>query len=238
MRAEPAEVVAGADPGLLLLCDHASNRVPEGVDLGIEPALLDLHIAQDIGAGAVTRALAAALGVRAVLATVSRLVIDLNRESDHPGLIATESDGHAIPGNVGADATALIAAIHAPYHRTIAQQIRAARPELILAIHSFTPMLETQGVARPWEAGVLYNRDDRAARPLIDLLRARGIETGDNEPYSGRVLNMTLNRHGEGNGIPSASIEIRNDGISDAAGVARWAAILSEILPALRNRVA
>ena len=37
----------------MLICDHASNDVPEGVDLGIPAALLDKHIAIDIGAAPV-----------------------------------------------------------------------------------------------------------------------------------------------------------------------------------------
>ncbi|MFX7731992.1 N-formylglutamate amidohydrolase, partial [Acinetobacter baumannii] len=80
--------------------------------------------------------------------------------------------------------------------------IKARRPCLIIAIHSFTPALETGSAPRPWEIGILYNRDTRAARLAIDALEAAGIITGDNEPYSGRHLNTTLNRHGEANGIP------------------------------------
>lgn len=232
------ERIDGADGGMLLLCDHASNRVPDGIDLGIDPALLGLHIGYDIGAGEVTRALAARLGVPAILGTVSRLVIDLHREPDHPALIPLESDGHAIPGNAGADRLARIRAIHAPYHRAISRQLHAYRPQLLLAIHSFTPALEQDGVQRPWEAGVLYNRDMRAARPLLELLRMRGIKTGDNQPYSGRLLNMTLNRHGEANGIACVSLEIRNDAIDSPDGVAHWVDLLAEIVPELRNRVA
>lgn len=232
------EVIAGADGGILLICDHASNAVPAGIDLGIDPALLGLHIGYDIGAAAVTRGIAARLGVPAILATVSRLVIDLNREADRFGLIPLDSDGHAIPGNAGADREERLRTIHAPYHRAIGAQIRAARPELLVAVHSFTPALEQGGEPRPWLAGVLHNRDDRAARPLLEAFRARGIAVGDNQPYSGRLLNATLNRHAEGNGIPYASLEIRNDQIADAAGQAHWAAMLAEILSDVRNRVA
>jgi len=227
--------LAGAGD-ILLLCDHASNHVPADIDLGIAPALLDRHIAIDIGAAAVTRALAAALEAPAVLATVSRLVIDLHRQADHPALIPEISDGHAIPGNVGADRLARIARFHAPYHRSIAAAIRARRPALIASIHSFTPALESGGAPRPWVVGILSNRDRRAADIAIERLRAAGHETGDNEPYSGRLLNATLNRHGEANGIPSLAIEIRNDLIASAQGVAAWCATLAPILAAIAQR--
>jgi predicted N-formylglutamate amidohydrolase len=233
-----AETLEGGAQDVLLLCDHASNAVPKDVDLGIAPELLDLHIAIDIGAAAVTRTLAAQLGAPAILATVSRLVIDLHREPDHVGLIPHRSDGHMIPGNETVDRQARIARFHAPYHRLIRDRIRARRPKLILSIHSFTPCLEHGGTLRPWEVGVLYNRDTRAALPTIDFFRAQGLTTGDNEPYSGRLLNATLNRHAEGQGIPSVAIEIRNDLIRDPAGVARWSQILADLTNSLRNSLA
>jgi predicted N-formylglutamate amidohydrolase len=234
----PAEIIEGEQQDILLLCDHASNAVPPDIDLGIALELLDLHIGVDIGAEPLTRQLAARLGVPAILATVSRLVIDLHREPNHVGLIPHRSDGHLIPGNDQADRAARIARFHAPYHRLIAQRIRRQRPRLILSIHSFTPRLEHGGTDRPWQVGVLYNRDARAARPAIEFLRAQGLVTGDNEPYSGRLLNATLNRHAEGNGIPSVAIEVRNDLIRDADGVTRWTEVLAEMAEFLRNSLA
>ena len=73
---------------------------------------------------------------------------------------------------------------------------------------------------------------------LIAALAARGFAVGDNEPYSGKLLNATLNRHAEARGIASAAIEVRNDGIADAAGVARWSDILAPILVAMRDDLA
>jgi predicted N-formylglutamate amidohydrolase len=232
------ERVAGTGD-VLILCDHASSHVPGDIDLGIDPALLDKHIAIDIGAAAVSRDLAERLGGPALLATVSRLVIDLNREVDAPGLIPHVSDGHVIPGNADADRAQRIARFHAPYHRAIAAQVRAQHPALLVSVHSFTPALESGTVApRPWEAGVLYNRDARAARPAVDWLAAQGIVTGDNEPYSGRILNATMNRHAEATGTPYLGIEIRNDLISDPAGVARWCEILAKLVTFVRDHLA
>lgn len=230
--------IAGEAGGILLICDHASNAVPDGIDLGIDRDLLDRHIAIDIGAGALTEALAARLAAPAVLATVSRLVIDLHRQPDHPALVPTISDGHVIPGNRAADRTERIARFHAPYHRTLASMIRATRPILLASIHSFTPQLEQGGAPRPWEIGILSNRDRRAADLAVALLRAAGLPTGDNEPYSGGMLNATLNRHGEAAGIASIAIEVRNDLIGDDKGVARWTDILAPILETIRKSLA
>lgn len=233
----PHHVAGEAD--LLILCDHASNAVPEGVDLGIDPALLNKHIAIDIGAAAVSEGMAARLGAPAILATVSRLVIDFNREPDSAGLIPHHTDGHAVFGNDGADRYDRIAKFHAPYHAAIAAEIRARRPALLVSVHSFTPRLESvEAPVRPWEVGILYNRDSRAALPAIELLRADGIVTGDNEPYSGRVLNATMNRHAEANGIPYIGIEVRNDLIANAVGATHWSEILANMVSKLRYRLA
>ena len=230
--------IPGQPGGILLICDHASNHVPHDIDLGIDPALLDKHIAIDIGAGPLTEAMAARLNVPAILATVSRLVIDLHRPPDHPTLIPAVSDGHVIAGNVGDHRAARIARFHRPYHGALAGMIQSTSPQLLASIHSFTPQLEQDGTLRPWQIGILSNRDRRAADLAITLLREAGIPTGDNEPYSGRLLNATLNRHGEATGTPSVAIEVRNDLIDHPAGVERWADILAPFLERIRNSLA
>ena len=231
-----ADHLPGTDADLLLLCDHASAWVPDNI--AVPHHLLSLHVGVDIGAGPLTQALSTRLGAPAILGTVSRLVIDLHRQSDHPALIPEVSDGHVIPANIGADRADRIARFHGPYHRAIRAQVRRDRPRLIVAIHSFTPRLETGGEPRPWEAGILYGRDDRAARIAIDHLCAMDIPTGDQQPYSGRVLNATLDRHAEGQGIASLSVEVRNDLIADPVGVERWCAILADMIAAVRNGLA
>jgi len=223
---------------VLLLCDHASNAVPGDIDLGIAPELLDLHIAVDIGAAPLTRSLAARLDAPAILGTVSRLVLDLHREPDHPNLVPKHSDGYTIVANTEIDREERLARFHVPYHRAIEDRIAAQRPTLILSIHSFTPCLEQGGTPRPWQVGILYNQDERAARPAIEWLRGQGLITGDNEPYSGKVLNATLNRHAEANHIPSIAIEVRNDLIRDEPGVQRWTQILEKLTAHLRNSLA
>ena len=212
--------------GILTIVDHASNYVPPDIDLGIDPALMGQHIAWDIG----TAALADALGYPIHRATVSRLVIDLNREEGAVGLVPLSSDGHAIPGNPG-DVAARIARFYRPYHDTLAARIAGERPAMLLSVHSFTPFLKDRPEEkRPWEVGVLYNTDDRAAQIAIPLLEAAGIVTGDQQPYSGKLLNATMNRHGEASGIPYLGLEVRQDLIDGDQGVALWATRLRPII--------
>ncbi len=232
------EIAGPADSPFLLIADHASNRVPDDIDLGIAPSLLSQHIAIDIGVADLGRALCAALHCPGILGHVSRLVVDLNREEDAPHIIPTASDGHSIPGNsISEEARrARIARYWRPYHDRVAQQIAAQRPRLLISLHSFTPQLETRPEeARPWEVGVLYNEDDRAARQAIPALAAAGVIVGDQEPYSGKLLNATMNRHGEANGIAYLGLEMRQDLIGDPQGVARWCAVLVPVIAGLRD---
>jgi predicted N-formylglutamate amidohydrolase len=227
---------------LLVVVDHASNHVPADIDLGLSPELLERHIGWDIGAEAVGRELCQRFGCPGLFGTVSRLVIDLHREEDSPALIPETSDGHLVPGNRNlspAEREARIARFWRPYHEALASIVEENRPALVAAVHSFTPKLETfDGPTRPWEVGILYNQDDRAARIAIDELRRRGLTTGDNEPYSGKLLNATMNMHAEANGTPYLAIEVRNDLIADQVGVIRWANILESLLLHCRNKLA
>lgn len=218
-----------APGGIVCVVDHASNAVPEDIALGIPDRLLHEHIALDIGTEAIAEILARNHAIPAHIAAVSRLVCDLNREESAPGLVPEASDGHPIPGNVGADRDARLARFHRPYHTALAAWLERSEPALILSLHSFTPRLETSDVARPWQVGVLYNTDDRAARIAIPLLEAEGLMVGDNLPYSGRDLNYTMNRHAEARGRPYLGIELRQDLVMTPRDHARWAALLATI---------
>lgn len=216
--------------GIVAVCDHASNRVPEGIELGVSGEALDKHIAYDIGAAGVTERLARRHGIAAMLADVSRLVIDLHREEESDGLIPTTTDGILVPGNIGANRDKRIEEYHRPYHQAMEKWLDQVNPGLILSIHSFTPELESKpGEQRPWEIGLLYNEDDSAALHAIRLFGELGVTVGDNEPYSGKELNATMNRHAEAMGRPYCAIEIRNDLIKEERGQARWAAIIADV---------
>ena len=228
--------------GLVIVCDHADNRVPaEYGDLGLPAAEFTRHIAYDPGAAAVTRRLAARLGAPAVLSTFSRLLIDPNRGEDDPTLIMRLSDGAVVPGNAGVDGgerARRIARFHAPYHAAIdaaiVRAIAAGHVPAIFSVHSFTPVW--RGVPRPWHAGVLWDADPRLAVPLIAALRAdAALVVGDNEPYAGALFGDTLHRHATTRGLAHALIEIRQDLIADEAGIAGWVARLAAMLTDLNR---
>ncbi|MFM2042929.1 MAG: hypothetical protein RLY86_1505 [Pseudomonadota bacterium] len=227
----------GAAP-VLLVCDHATNRVPRALgNLGLPDSELARHIGWDIGAAAVTEGMANRLDAPAVLSGYSRLVVDVNRRLDHPTLMPEVSDGTTVPGNRDLDPAnrqRRLDALFHPYHRAIRARLdgfaaRGVAPSLI-SVHSFTPCMA--GVARPWHVGVLWNRDPRIAVPLLDALRAEGdLVVGDNEPYSARgALGYTLQAHGEADGLPTVMLEIRQDLIDTDPAADAWADRLTRLL--------
>lgn len=234
----PFEAIDGAeDAKVLIICDHASPVIPARLgELGVDEQARLSHVAWDIGAAEVTRRLARRLNCPAVLAGVSRLVIDCNRQPGDPTSIPSCSCGVAVPGNAAVDdaeADARAEEWFWPYHHEIgtrlAHLLRHGIPPAMISVHSFTPSLN--GVARPWHVGVLWNRDSRMAGPVLDRLRAHGdLVVGDNLPYSGREINYTLDTHAGAAGLPHVSFEIRQDLIGDAAGCARWGDLLADAL--------
>lgn len=247
-----AALLAAADPSpyrivnpqartpLIFACDHAGFAVPAALDgLGIQPEDLHDHIGGDIGAAAVTERLAAIFGATAVLATYSRLVIDANRPLGHPGSIPAESDGRHIPANEALDETARRARAEAcfwPYHRALAGQRRRlqrhGRPALVF-VHSFTPQM-ADGSPRPWQAGILWDRDTRLSAPLLHFWgRELGPLLGDNQPYSGRGgTGYSAQVHAAEPDLPHVMLELRNDLIRDQAGANLWAARFATALRA------
>lgn len=223
-----------------MVCDHASRAVPAALgNLGVADADLARHIAWDIGAASLAVSLSRRLGVAAVLAGYSRLVIDCNRDPSRPGSIVEVSDGTAVPGNVGlpmAEREGRIRAIFEPYHAAVSGELEALRrraeaPALI-AVHSFTDRLG--GQVRPWHCGVLWGDDGRLARPLIRALHDEGgLRVGDNEPYSGRAPdNYTVDHHARAGGRPYVCIEVRQDLLRDPVHVEDWARRLAAALGA------
>jgi predicted N-formylglutamate amidohydrolase len=240
----PVETIAGdMAAGALVLCDHASNAVPpEFGDLGLPEIEFQRHIAYDVGAAAVTRALARHLNAPAILTRFSRLVIDPNRGRDDPTLVMRLSDGAVVPGNARVDEDEVqrrIARFYDPYDAAITAAIdralRAGHPPCIVTIHSYTPIW--RGWPRPWHVGILWDADDRFAAPLLRGLAAEpGLVVGDNEPYDGALSGDTVDRHATRRGLANALIEIRQDLIATDEGAAEWAARFARLLkPLLAN---
>jgi predicted N-formylglutamate amidohydrolase len=245
---EPAPVMhmrkQGRSP-FLILCDHAGLRIPRKLgSLGVSASELRRHIGWDIGCWAVSLLLAEKLDAVLIGQHYSRLVIDCNRAPGVPSSIVEISEATEVPGNLRltqAERDMREHELFRPYHDAVAAEIdrrtNAGQDTIIIAMHSFTPSY--LGVARPWHAGVLFNRDERLARALLNVLYLEGdLVVGENEPYAvSDLTDYTVPVHGEGRGLPHVELEIRQDLITDEAGQRAWAERLARMLPEAMDRL-
>ena len=226
-----------------LICDHASNRMPERLGrLGLEAEDLNRHIAWDIGAAGVARHLSERLDATLVLQNYSRLVIDCNRPPESPELITVHSEATPVPENSGlsaVDRKARQSEIYTPYHERITTLLNARAskcPTLFVSVHSFTPVY--LGRSRAQHIGVLYDRDRRVAELMLEGLYADNtICVGDNEPYKLDDGDYGIPLHAEGRNLPYVLFEIRQDLIDDEAGQRAWAARLAALLQDAAKRL-
>ena len=236
----PAAIInPGGTSPFLLLGDHAGNRIPAALgSLGVGPADIVRHIAWDIGVADLGEALAAALDAVFVRQTYSRLVVDCNRDPAAVDAMPAVSDGTPIPANAAlssAEHDCRVAAIHAPYQRAIAAEIArrdaAGQETILVSLHSFTPTM--RGCDRPWQIGILHSAGDpRFALALLRVLQERGdLSVGDNEPYAMDLIDYTIPRHAFATRRRYVEIEIRQDLLAAPDQIARWSALLAELLP-------
>jgi predicted N-formylglutamate amidohydrolase len=222
----------------VLLCDHASNRIPTELgNLGLPDTELARHIAWDIGAAGVTEALSELLNAPAILCETSRLVIDCNRQLDSATLIPTVSDGTAVPGNFALSdesRKARIAQWFEPYHKAVEDVIleRSGRgvETIVVAIHSMAT--RTQGQLRPWQIALSSYADRRLADTVLAALRApKNLVVGDNEPF--RIepdLDYSIPFHALRRRLKHLQVEFRQDEITDAVEQRRWASHFAKVL--------
>lgn len=218
---------------LVLTCEHASCVVPlEYNDLGLDTEQLTDHIGWDIGAHEVTAAVASHFDAAAVLAGVSRLLIDCNRELSDQNLIVAESHGTRIPGNVRIDRSERgrrIRDFYAPYHRTIDAVLKRPDRPFLLSMHSFTPSLN--GRERRFDIGVLFDTCAAEAQDLAAHLTGEGLRVRRNEPYSAfDGLIFSARTHGVRFGLRYLELEINNRLLRTPVDIASTAAALVRAL--------
>lgn len=208
---------------MVITCEHASARIPAPLSIMAEDRpTLATHWALDIGAANVTRTLVRCTGSVAVLACFSRLVCDANRPVDDPTWIRETAGGYRLSFNRGLTPDERLRrqqTYYEPYHdavdRTLGRQVQLGGEVLLLAVHSFTPVLGTE--IRDMELGVLFNQHEPIALRLASALGEAGFRTALNEPYSGLGgMMFAAERHGRVHDVVYLEIEIRQDLIDTA----------------------
>ena len=231
-------VNAAGTSAVVLVCEHASNRIPEGLGaLGLPPEVLASHAAWDPGAEAVAQLLSQSLDAVLVNAGFSRLVYDINRPPDHEDAMRAVSEIYSIPGNTNLtaeDRQARIDTVYDPFHQHLAGLLdgfaRETRAAVLVTIHTFTPVY--LGKTRQVELGILHDSDARLAD---EMLRAAPQHTRlitlRNEPYGPQDgVTHTLQMQALPRGILNVMIEIRNDLVVSAEQQSEVARDLASLL--------
>jgi len=232
-------IAAAKNVPLFIFGDHASKHIPDEYDnLGLSGDDLTRHIAWDLGTETIVHYLCKHFGCGGQLAGVSRLVIDLNRELDMPGLIPVESDGTSIRVNKNlseSERQDRIERFYTPYHDALAAKLDEIIRPFVLSVHSFTPQPLTGG-ARETEIGLLVRHDQASAIAFQAELERHPsrFNVAVNKPYSAYDFNHSVDFHLAPRGLRHLAIEIRQDLVDrddKAAGMADViAACLSPLL--------
>ena len=234
VASEPvAEVINPHAAGrFVLLCEHASNHIPETLDgLGLDEAAKRSHVAWDPGAAELARAMSDRLDAPLVLARISRLVYDCNRPPHADAAMPARSELYDVPGNANlseADRKARVCNYYDPFCEVVSDTLDRAGPDVTLVtIHTFTPVYYHK--PRDVEIGILHDSDRR----LADLMLASASDHGDhlvrrNEPYSPEDgVTHSLKLHAIRRGLSNVMLEVRNDLVATADDQARMADMLS-----------
>jgi len=237
----PAPIVENASGkgGVVLICEHAGQLLPESLgSLGLDTEAMSTHIAWDIGAAGLARALSKQLDAPLIMQRYSRLVFDCNRVIEAPDAIVEVSDGFQIPANQGLSGTdrqSRFNQVYVPFEQAVKQVIDDClglgnRP-VIVCIHSFTPVFK--GQQRSLDLGIIHDPSDPAfAGHTLELGRQSGQYSVElNQPYEARDgVTHTLQIHGVQRKLPNVMFEVRNDLVCDTRGQAQWAVRLESLI--------
>ncbi|MDA7965226.1 N-formylglutamate amidohydrolase [Ruegeria sp.] len=238
----PVEILNPTGKGrVVVLCEHASNRIPDEYDgLGLAEADRTSHAAWDPGARALSLALSRALDAPVVASTVSRLVYDCNRPPEAASAMPEKSELIAVPGNVGltqAQRDARTAAVYDPFCAAVARVLDTRGPDtVVVTVHSFTPVY--YGKLRAVELGLLHDDDSRLVDAMLNHVdRIPHRRTERNQPYGpADGVTHSLRLHALSRGLANVMIEVRNDLMRTDEQVATMATdILALLEPALKD---
>lgn len=224
----------------ILTCEHGGNEVPPGWAqhfVGAEDVLAS-HRGWDPGALALLRHLAP-LADATFHATVTRLLVDLNRSERHPRVFSEFTRG--LPSSMR---TELLDRYWRPYRDQVADAVAAALVEhetvLHLGVHTFTPVLD--GEVRDVDIGVLYDPQRPVERDWCRSWAAALAEGGPlrvrlNRPYRGAADGLTTAfRRRFGPRYLGVELEVNQALLVRGRWDARVPALLEETLSALRPR--
>lgn len=181
---------------ILLTCEHGGRDVPAAYRpvFDGQEAVLESHRGYDIGALGVALRMASGLSAPIIHSTVTRLLVDLNRSLDHPGVWSEFT--RELPVR---EREVIAEAFYTPHResvwRTVAAAVAVGHRVLHVGVHSCAD--ELAGVRRDLDIALLF--DDARVRETDFCRRWRAELAGQaghlryrfNEPYRGADDGLT-----------------------------------------------
>jgi predicted N-formylglutamate amidohydrolase len=227
---------------LLITCEHGGNRIPpryRHLFRGHEE-LLQTHRGYDAGGLTMAKDLAA-FKATLFVATISRLLIDLNRSIGHPKLYS-EATRPAPPGV----RREILEAHYLPYRNQveahIANEIAKGRRVIHISSHSFTPVLA--GEVRKADIGLLYDPGRAAEARLCQAWQAAlksstpESRVRRNYPYTGKSDGFTAHLRRQFAEGTYAGIELEINQQQVLQGGHGWRRLRKAIVAALQEALA
>lgn len=220
---------------VLLSCEHGGNQVPTPFralfrDAG---AALNSHRGWDPGAAKLTHVLADRLQAPAYVATVTRLLVDLNRSPTNPRRFSTWTTALAQP-----EKSAIMQAYYYPWRQTVEQALLDAMAQhdrvLHLSIHSFTPVLGTQ--VRRCDLGLLYDPKHASEKAFANAVardmgqRMPDLRVRRNYPYTGIQDGFVARLRRQWSAQQYIGLELETNQALYDRGDLSWVAQMAEVL--------
>ncbi|MGE3808649.1 MAG: N-formylglutamate amidohydrolase [Gemmataceae bacterium] len=180
---------------LLFTCEHGGNQVPRRFAPLFQGAgrVLASHRGYDCGALELARALAHG-GAPLLFATITRLLVDLNRSLTNRAVFSTYTRDLEAGVREG-----IVAEFYRPYRERVEAQVDSAiasgQPLVHVSVHSFTPV--RNGVRRRADVGLLFDPARENERRLVLAWQASlkelrpGLIVRRNYPYLGKSDGFT-----------------------------------------------
>lgn len=227
----------------IVTCEHGGNRIPQAYAryFAGRDALLESHEGHDAGALVMGKEFAKALEAPYVSATVSRLLVDLNRSLGQPdlhaGFIAV------LPDDVRAH---IVDRYYRPYRDRaedwIMASICAEHRVVHISSHSFTPVLK--GQERNADLGLLFDPRRKGEAQLCKAWQAAlkrkapELRVRLNYPYKGASDGFAtyLRQHFDGDHYLGIEVELNQALVGDTDSA--WAVLRKKIVASLKVAVA
>lgn len=236
---------------LMLLGEHAGFGIPESYhNMGVDPLVFrrDPNFRGDKGVRRILFRAAKELGFPAIMGRQSRILVDLNRSTDHPQLFCETQHGVDVPANRGlsdSEKQLRLDRYYWPFHHKVEEQIAKNLPikgELsLLTIHSYTPEIARKGMGADRETfsevdvGLLYTKESPLLEKMDTFLRTETeYSFAHNHPYDLKKLKSgSIEMHQRQAGISGLALEINVNTLLGVRDQDKWAKTLIRFLRSL-----